>query len=95
MPDSFAKRGVLPLKILCNQIINVKTSECTDFEFIEGVLTKPCVSDFGGYNTKKMRESGKDAKHKTQVIYKLPTPSDPSTILTPMCDVEVASLKVK
>ena len=52
------------MKILFNQVINVKTSECTDFEFIKEVLTKPYVPDFGGYNTKKMRESGKAARHK-------------------------------
>ena len=65
MPDSFAKRGVLPLKVLCNQVINVKTSECTDFEFIKEVLTKSCVPDFIGYKTTEMRESIKAAKHKT------------------------------
>ena len=55
MPDLFAKKGVRPLKILCNQVINVKTSECTDFEFIKEVLTEPCVPDFGGYDTSHLQ----------------------------------------
>ena len=46
MSDLLAKREVIPLKTLCNQVTYVKTSECTDFEFIKKALTKPCVLDF-------------------------------------------------
>ena len=72
------------------------SSECTDFEFIKEVLTKPCVPDSEEYNTKKMQESGKAAKHKTKVIYKplidkTDPSTDPSTILTAMCDFRLGS----
>ena len=94
MPDSCAQRGVLPLKILCSQTINVKKAKSTDFQFIKEVLTEPSVPDFAGYNTKKIRESGQLTKNQTKVMYRPlinKMPSDPSTILTAMCDIESAS----
>ena len=94
MPHSCAQRGVLPLKILCSQVINVKEAKSTDFQFIKEVLTEPSVPDFAGYNTRKIRESGQLVKNETKVIYRPlinKMPSDPSTILTAMCDVESAS----
>ena len=54
MPDSCAQRGVLPLKILCSQIINVNEAKTTDFQFIKDVLTEQSVPDFAGYNTRKI-----------------------------------------
>ena len=94
MPHSCAQRGVLPLKILCSQVINVKEAKSTDFQFIKEVLTEPSVPDFAGYNTRKIRESGQLVQNETKVIYRPlinKMPSDPSTILTAMCDVESAS----
>ena len=55
------------------------------------MLTQTDVLDFAGYNAKQIRESGQSEKPKTKVIYKPlinKAPSDPSTILTAMCDVE-------
>ena len=78
-------------KILCSQVINVKEAKSTDFQFIKEVLTEPSVPDFAGYNTRKIRESGQLVQNKTKVIYRPlinKMPSDPSTILTAMCDVE-------
>ena len=39
MTHSCAQRGVLPLKILCSQVINVKEAKSTDFQFS---LSKKC-----------------------------------------------------
>ena len=50
MPDSFRNKGVLPLKVLYNQI-NTR-SEFIEFQFIKEVLTKSSVRNCGGYNTK-------------------------------------------
>ena len=58
------------------------------------MLTEPSVPDFAGYNTRKIRESGQLVQNKIKVIYRPlinKMPSDPSTILTAMCDVESAS----
>ena len=94
MPDSFAQRGVLALKILCSQVINGKEAKAIDFQFIKDILTEQSVPDFAGYNTRKIRESGKQVQQKTKVIYRPlihKIPADPSTILTAMYDTELAS----
>ena len=39
MPHSCAQRGVLPIKILCSQVMNIKEAKSTDFQFIKEVLT--------------------------------------------------------
>ena len=96
MPNNLAKREVPPLKLLCNQFIMSSRSDVIDFAFMKDMLTKPNIPDFGGYNTKQMRENGVSEKNMTAVNYKPlinKTPSDPSTILTAMCDVESASKK--
>ena len=94
MQDSFAKRGILPLKVLCNEVIMVNRSKFNDFRFIKEVMTKPNAPEFREYNTKQMRETNQATKNKARVIYKPlinKTPSDPSTILTAMCDIEATS----
>lgn len=51
-------------------------------------------STFGGYNVKQMRKANRTTKSKTKVIYKPlinKTPSDPSTILTAICNIEAIS----
>ena len=92
MPEEFPKRVVLSLKVLCNQFLMAsRSTEHTDFQFVKDILPQPSVPDFSGYNTKIMSKTGQSIKSKTNVIYKLlinQTPSDPSTILTAMCDVE-------
>ena len=58
------------------------------------ILTQPSVPDFAGCNTKQMRESGQIRKTKSKLIFRPlinKTPSDPSTMLTVMCDIEDAS----
>ena len=88
MPNSYAQRAVIPLRILCSQSIMVARSEAID------VLTQPSVPDFAGYNTKQMRESGQIMKTKSKLIFIAlinKTPSDPSTMLTAMWDIKDAS----
>ena len=94
IPNSYAQRGFLPLRILCSQSIIVATSEAIDFQFMKEILTQPSVPDFAGYNTKKMRESGQIVKTKSKLIFRPlinKTPSDRSMMLTAMCDTEDAS----
>ena len=60
------------------------------------MVIQASVPDFAGYNTKQMRESGQSMKPKTKVISKPlinKTPSDLSTILTAMCDIEITCKK--
>ena len=69
----------------------VSWSKFNDFQFIKEIITKPNAPAFGGYNTKQIREASQATKNKTKVIYKPlinKTPSDPSTILTAMCNIE-------
>ena len=91
MPDSFAMGGggVLPLKVLSGYY--GEQNKFNYFQFIKEIITKPNVPDFGGYNTKQMRENYQATKNKPKVIYKPlinKTPSDPSTILTAMFNIE-------
>ena len=96
MPPAFSKRGILPLKALCNQAVMVSRSKYLDFQFIKDIVIQTSVPDFACYNTKQMRESDQSTKPETKVIYKPlinKTPSDPSTILTAMCDIETTFKK--
>ena len=91
MPDSFAMGGGggLPLKVLSGYY--GEQNKFNYFQFIKEIITKPNVPDFGGYNTKQMRENYQATKNKPKVIYKPlinKTPSDPSTILTAMFNIE-------
>ena len=91
MSDRFAYGCVLPLKVLCQKVLNVKKSEETDFELIRMAMTSDSIPDFNGYNTAKMRNSNEEMKPKSNIRYRPlinKTPSDPSTMLTAMIDVE-------
>ena len=81
-------------KVLCNQIIMMKRSEFNDFQYIKEIQTKPSIPDFGGYNTKQIQEASQTTKNKTKVVCKQlvnKTLSDPSPILTAMCDTDAVS----
>ena len=96
MPLSFVERGILPLKLLCSQVVNLEKAKILNYQFFKDILTKPLIPDFAGYNTEILRKSGKSKNLKTNVVYQPlinKAPSDPSTILTAMCDVESASIE--
>ena len=96
MPQELSKKGILPLKVLCNQAIMVSRSKYLDFQFAKDMVIQTSVPDFAGYNTMQIRESGQSVKSKTKVIYKAlinKTASDPSTILTAMRDIETTCQK--
>ena len=91
MPVNFSLKGVLPLKVLCRQVVLVHEASEKDFEFIKKALTAESCPGFNGYNTREIRMSGKKAEPKTRVYYRPlidKTPSDPSTVLTAMSDTE-------
>ena len=74
----------------------VSRSKYFDFQFVKDMVIQTSIPDFAGYNTEQMRESGQSTIPKTKVIYKPlinKTPSDPSTILTAMCDIETTRKK--
>ena len=64
MPQEFALCGVLPLKLLCQQVLSVKSSFIKDFEFIKSILTADNVADYHGFNTKLTQKSGECLKKK-------------------------------
>ena len=72
----------------------MKRSEFNDFQYIKEIQTKPSIPDFGGYNTKQIQEASQTTKNKTKVVCKQlvnKTLSDPSPILTAMCDTDAVS----
>ena len=96
MPPAFSEKGILPLKVLCNQAVMVSRSKYLDFQFVKDMVIQTSVPDFAGYNTKQMGESGQSTKPKTKVIYKPlinKAPSDPSTILTAICGIKTTCKK--
>ena len=93
-PKDHATEGVLPLKVLCQQKIMVMRSKEEDFCFITNPLEDQDAPDYSGYNTKIARISGQQIKQQTSVMYRPlinKTPSDPSTMLTAMIDVEAVT----
>ena len=86
--------GVLPLKVLYDQMIIVKRSKEADFNFIKWSLTENEVPDYHGFYTRNLRNTQQSTKPKTYIRYRLminKTLVDPSTILTAMVDVETIS----
>ena len=55
MPKSFCYLGVLPLKVLCHQVVSLEKSQCNDFSFIKSNLSIEGCLDF---NTKKTLRVG-------------------------------------
>ena len=74
-----------PYKIGLRKAIN------EDFRFIQSGINDDNTPDFNGFCTKQAREAGQSKKFKTNVLFKPlinKPPSDPSTILTAMYEVE-------
>ena len=65
-----------------------------DFCFIKSSLEDQDTPDYSGYSTKIARVTGQSKKSQTSIMYRPlinKTPSDPSTILTAMTDVELVT----
>ena len=94
MPKAQCTVSVLPLKVLCHQVISLSRAKENDFYFIIDILEDSATPDYNGYNTHKARSSGQSPTVKTDSRYRPlinTKPSDPSTILTAMTDVETLS----
>ena len=84
LPKNFSTIHVLPLKVLCEQVVLPCRAKEEDFEFIKSSLTNDKVPDCNGFNTQKTRDFGQGLKAKSKVVFTLlldRTPSDPSTML--------------
>ena len=93
MPVSHAKVSVLPLEVLCRQVVAKQRSEEEDFKFLKESVTLQNTPDYSGYNT-KVRRNKSNKKRKTNIFYKPlidKKPTDPSTILTAMYEIERTS----
>jgi len=91
MPKNAAQSTVIPLSILCQQVISTNTAEKQDFAFLHDVVVKENIPEFNGYNTALSREKGNPIKQKTKSVY-LPlidmTPSHPDTMMTAMAKAQ-------
>ena len=52
MPEQEAKRCILPLNVLAQQIICLQRVKDADFEFLKQIVTDPTTAEYGGFNTK-------------------------------------------
>ena len=80
---------MLPLKVLCKQVVLCCRAKEEPFEFIKSSLTNDKVPDYKVFNTQKIRHFGQSLKPKSKVVFSPPldrTPSDPSTMLTTMAE---------
>ena len=96
MPAKFALPAPPKPEFLHIQKQTVQRSQTIDFGFLKEIITKESVPDFSGYNTMLRRNSGNTLKPKTNILYRPlinKIPSDPSTILTAMFDIEAVSKK--
>ena len=91
MSKEFCITSLLPLKVLCEQVILHERAKNEDFQFIKSVLKSNETPDYNGYNTMNIRNNGQSLKSKIKVIF-TPlldrAPSDPSTVLTAMIEAE-------
>ena len=89
MPKSFSTIHVLPLKVLCKQLVLSCRAKEQDFEYIKSSSINDKVPDYNGFNTQRTRDSDQSLKPKSKVVF---TPvlertlSDPSTMLTTMTE---------
>ena len=91
MDPKFATRGVLPLNLLCKQVLLTKRAKAEDFRFIKMSLSDDSCPDFNGFNTGETKRAGQAPKPKTRISFRElldQTPSEPSTMLTAMVDAE-------
>ena len=58
MPQEFAMRSVLPLKMVCQQVLSVRISFTRSFTFIKSTITANNIPDYHGFNTKLAQEAG-------------------------------------
>ena len=87
MPKSCSTIHVLPLKVLCEQVVLSCRAKEEDFEFIKSSLTNDKVPDCNGFNTQRTRDSGQSLKPQSKVVFTHlldRTPFDPSKMLTKM-----------
>jgi hypothetical protein len=66
MPDSHARVGIFPLKVLCKMAISKQKSEDMDFAFLQSITKDDNVPAYSGYNTKFKRENKADEKTKAE-----------------------------
>ena len=89
MPKSFSTIQVLPLKVLCEQVVLSCRFKEEDFEFIKSSLTNDKNPDYNGFKTHRTHHSGQSLKPKSKVVFTHlldRTPSDPSTMFTRMAE---------
>jgi len=91
MPESEAKRTVLPLHVLAKQAVALNRAKCLDFNFLKLVATKKDMVEYNGFNTQLSREQGHGLQPATKTIYRPlldMNPADPDTILTAMVEAQ-------
>ena len=87
MPENEVKVNQLPNNIASNQTETVKINSEFDFSFLKQVVSEDEMPEYSGFNTKEVRESGRQLQKATSITYKPlidAKPSDHSTILKAM-----------
>ena len=91
MPREFCITSVLPLKVLCEQVILHERAKKEDFQFLKSILISDKIPGYNECNTMNIRNNGQNLKSKSYVTFTPlldQTPSDTSTVLTTMIKSE-------
>jgi len=91
MPDTEAKRALLPLRVLAAQVVSLLRAQSLDFDFLQAIDSDEGIPEFNGFNTKLSREQGHTIRPATRAIYRPlidMNPADPDTILTAMVNTQ-------
>ena len=91
MPEIEGRCQVLPLRILDNQRVLLSRATALDGQFLKDIVSDSSTPQYGGYSTEICRETGHTLKPRIEAVYKPlidMMPSDPSTILTAMCEAQ-------
>ena len=57
MPKEFCNFNVLPLKVLCEQVVLTQRAQEEDFQFTKCIITSDNTPDYNGFNMKRTRET--------------------------------------
>ena len=68
MPEKYKYKVVPPLHFLARQKVSINRAILDDLEFLMAVISQDPCPEYGGFNTKRARESGKQPEQKTGIM---------------------------
>ena len=89
MPTKCSIQKVQSLRVLAMAAVASNIAKSKDFQFFKAIIEEPDTPEFGGFNSKLLRNAGFFPEPKTTCMYTPlidKTPADPSTVLTTLTE---------